>query len=226
MLLAVDTASRWASVALYDETGLISEFNWRCTSNHTAEVMPTIDLMIRQAHSQIENLEAVATARGPGSFTGLRIGMSIAKGLCLALDIPIITIPTLDIIAYATGDPGNTVYAVLEIGRGRICVGQYLYQDGLPVAQEEPTIYSEQDWRPDIGSPVVITGDISVTLAERLLAQPDADKIAISSLASSARRAGYLAELAWMRMKKGQLDDLDTISPVYLHQPGSGGQRE
>ncbi len=224
MLLAIDTATRWASLALYNDSGVISEFNWRCAGNHTVEVMPAIALMLNQAQAKPENIEAVAVAKGPGSFTGLRIGMGIAKGLCLSLKIPIIAIPTLDITAYAVGDPGGLVYAVLELGRDRICVSQYLYEDGLPVLHAEPAIQDVQGWQPEAPEPVVLTGEISAELAERLLRYPQADNYAISSLSASVRRAGYLAELAWQRWQKGEIDDLDSISPIYLHQPGSGAQ--
>ena len=222
MLLAVDTATRWASLALYDDTGVISEFSWRCAGNHTVEVLPTIALMLNQARARPENLKAVAVAKGPGSFTGLRIGMGIAKGLCLALNIPIIAIPTLDTIAYAVGDPGGLVYAILELGRGRICVSQYLFEDGLPVLHTDPAIHDEQTWQPEASEPVVLTGEISADLTEHLLQLPQAGNIAISSLSASIRRAGYLAELAWQRQQKGEVDDLDSISPAYLQQPGSG----
>lgn len=224
MLLAIDTATRWASLALYDAAGVLSEFSWRCASRHTLEVLPAIDLMLKQAQKQPADLKAVAVAKGPGSFTGLRIGMGIAKGLCLALDIPIIAVPTLDTIAYAVGDPGGPVYAVLELGRGRICAAQYYFANGLPQLSGDPEILAGDEWQVAASEPVVITGEINAELAEHLLQQPDAEYYAISSLASSSRRAGYLAELAWQRLALGQVDDLDTLDPVYQHLPGSGTQ--
>jgi tRNA threonylcarbamoyladenosine biosynthesis protein TsaB len=224
MLLAIDTATRWASLALLNNTGLIAETNWRCLGNHTVEVLPTIAQMMKRAQAQPADIKAIAVAKGPGSFTGLRIGMSIAKGFCLALNVPIIAIPTLDIIAYAVGDPGGLVYAVLELGRNRICVSAYQFADGLPVQQDDALYVASSEWQVVATEPVLLIGEISTNLAERLLKQPDADNISISSLAASIRRAGYLAELAWQRLEKGQVDDLDTTSPTYLHLPTSGSQ--
>jgi tRNA threonylcarbamoyladenosine biosynthesis protein TsaB len=221
MLLALDTATRWASIALYNDTGILSEFSWRCRGNHTVEMLPAVALMMKQARSQPSDLKAVAIAQGPGSFTGLRIGMGIAKGLCLALDIPIIAIPTLDIMAYEVGDPGGLVYTVIELGRGRICVSCYRYENGLPVLHQDAAIHETSEWQVDALEPVVVTGEISAELADRLLKQPNAENIAISSFAASARRAGYLAELAWQRLGDGQVNVLDTIDPIYLHLPGS-----
>jgi len=217
MLLAIDTATRYASVALYDASGVISEESWRSEKNHSVEVMPAVSRMLSRQGLTPGQLTGVAVAKGPGSFTGLRIGMSIAKGLCLALSIPIISIPTLDIVTYAAGDPGGRVFAVLEAGRGRICVGSYHFEGGLPVQEGETALVRSSDWVANAAEPVLVTGEVSAELVERLLAQPDAHNIAISSLAGSLRRAGYLAELAWDRLQEGTVDDLDGLSPIYMH---------
>jgi tRNA threonylcarbamoyladenosine biosynthesis protein TsaB len=222
MLLAIDTATRYASTALLDEAGLIAEHTWLSGHNHSVEMMPTIAEMLARQRLTPQDLSAVAVAQGPGSFTGLRIGMSIAKGLCLALDLPILAIPTLEIITYAVGDPGGPVLAVLEAGRGRLCVGEYRFEEGLPVLQGELQLVSAGEWAPEADEPVLVAGEVGAAVVERLLAQPNGDNIAIASLAGSLRRAGYLAELAWERLEAGQSDDLDSLSPIYLHYPASG----
>ena len=222
MLLAIDTATRYASLALYDTSGILYEQSWRSGNNHTTEIMPAIANMLAQQKLPPQALTGVAVAQGPGSFTGLRIGMSIAKGLCFALDIAIIAIPTLDITAYAAGDPGGPVIAVLEAGRGRICVARYHFEDGLPKQEDEIELIRASEWVVDARESVLIAGEVSAELAERLLQQPGAENLAISSLAGSVRRAGYLAELAWERLQNGLVDDLDASSPIYVQLPGSG----
>jgi len=222
ILLAIDTATRYASVALYEENGVIDEHSWFSQYNHSVEMMPEIVRMLARQDSLLSALGCVAVAKGPGSFTGLRIGMSIAKGLCLALGIPIVAVPTLDVVAYAAGDPGMRVVAVLEAGRGRICETSYRFVDGLAVAEGDFAVHRVTDWVVDASEPVLVTGEVDAALADQLMAQPDADNISISSLASSLRRAGYLAEVAWNRAQSREYDALDTLSPVYANQPGSG----
>ena len=220
MLLAIDTATRFASVAIYDASGVVSEESWRSANNHSVEMMPGIAAMLARQQLAANCLTAVAVAKGPGSFTGLRIGMSIAKGFCLALDIPIIAIPTLDIITYAVGDPGVRVLSMLEAGRGRICVASYRFENGLPIQEGETDVCKASEFVLQADDPVLLAGEITTELAERLLEQPDAGNIAISSLAGSVRRASYLAELAWERLLDSQVDDLDTLAPIYV-QPSS-----
>ena len=222
MLLAIDTATRYASLALYDHSGVVAECSWRSGHNHSVEMMPAIAQTLARQRLTPQDLSAVAVSKGPGSFTGLRIGMSIAKGLCLALDIPIIAIPTLDIITYAIGDPGGPVIAVLEAGRGRLCVCPYTFEDGIPVQSGELQLVRESTWVPEIEEPVLIAGELGAQVVERLMELPEGDDISVASLAGSLRRAGYLAELAWERFEGGLTDDLDTLSPVYLHYPSSG----
>ncbi|HUV93785.1 MAG TPA: tRNA (adenosine(37)-N6)-threonylcarbamoyltransferase complex dimerization subunit type 1 TsaB [Anaerolineae bacterium] len=214
-VLAIDTATRYASLALLDETGVISEQTWRSENNHSVELMPALARMLSQQKLKPQSLTGVAVATGPGSFTGLRIGMSVAKGLCLALGVPIVGIPTLDIITYAVGDPGGRVLAVLEAGRGRICVGAYHFEEGLPVQEGETKLVSISAWTVKADKPVLVAGEVSAELAQRLFEQANAHNIAVASLAGSLRRAGYLAELAWERLCQGKTDDLDTLAPVY-----------
>jgi tRNA threonylcarbamoyladenosine biosynthesis protein TsaB len=240
MLLAIDTATRLASLALYDESGIVAEQSWRSANNHSVETMPAIAEMLARPTTGAEArpttgakarptagmearptagaeaLKAVAVAKGPGSFTGLRISISIAKGLCLGLGIPLIAIPSLDITAYAVGDPGRPVYAVLEAGRGRICVARYHFAEGLPVQEGATELWETDAWNPPADEPVLVAGEVSAELAERLLQGPQAESIALASLAESVRRAGYLAELAWERLLAGRIDDLDTTQPDYI----------
>ncbi len=222
MLLAIDTATRTASVALYDATGVLSEQSWRSDNRHTVETAPAIAAMLSRLERGAGALRGIAVAIGPGSFTGLRIGMSIAKGVCLALGIPIFGVPSLDVVAYAAGDPGGPIVAVLEAGRGRICAARYRFEDGLPVREGEIVLARAAEWAPHFDELTLVAGEVNAELAEHLLALPDAENVAISSLAGSVRRAGYLAELAWERLEAGESDDLDSLAPIYLHQPTSG----
>jgi tRNA threonylcarbamoyladenosine biosynthesis protein TsaB len=101
MLLALDTATRFASFALHDGRAIRYEMSWEAGRQHTTQLMPRVVEALEELEVRPEALSAVAVALGPGSFTGLRVGMAIAKGLALARGIPIIGIPTLDILAAA-----------------------------------------------------------------------------------------------------------------------------
>ncbi len=222
MILAIDTATRMASIALYDATGVLAEETWRSRNNHSVELMPAVTRLVERQQKALSDISGVAVSLGPGSFTGLRIGLSLAKGLCLALQVPLIGVPTLQVTAYAAGDPGCPILAIAEAGRGRICVGKFAYSDGLPEMQGDITLHRATEWSPDLADYVLITGEIDPALADRLAAIPGAERLSIVSPAGTVRRAGFLAELAWDRFQNGESDDLDTLEPLYTLQPLSG----
>jgi tRNA threonylcarbamoyladenosine biosynthesis protein TsaB len=101
-------------------------------------------------------------------------------------------------------------------------VGSYSYEDGIPVLQGAIQLQSSAEWTPDLSDCVLVTGEVDAALAERLTDLPGSENLSIVSLAGSLRRAGFLGELAWERLQRGDTDDLDTLEPVYVQQPLSG----
>lgn len=215
ILAAIDTATRQASVALYDERGVLAESSWRTENRHSVDTLPVLEGLMRLQRLEPAALGAVAVASGPGSFTGLRIGMSLAKGLALALDVPIVGVPTLTVTAYVAGDPGCQLWAVMEAGRGRLCVQPFRFEEGLPLPENDASVVDAASWAPKASEPVLLAGEIRAMVVDRILQLPQAENIAIASLASSVRRAGYLAELAWERVQRQETDDLDTLDVSY-----------
>lgn len=99
MLLAIDTSTHNVGIAIYDGIRVVSETIWASQDYHTVELAPAVAATLSRANYDIHNLKLVAVATGPGSFTGLRIGLALTKGIALACHLPIIGIPTLDIVA-------------------------------------------------------------------------------------------------------------------------------
>jgi len=130
-LLAIDTSTRTVGISLYDGARVLHETVWTSLDHHTVELAPAVAQALSKSGLAIESLEAVAVATGPGSFTGLRIGIAMAKGLSLAQKIPVIGVPTLDVLACAQPHQELPLAAVLKAGRGRLAVGWYHYLDGL-----------------------------------------------------------------------------------------------
>ncbi|MFQ6059039.1 MAG: tRNA (adenosine(37)-N6)-threonylcarbamoyltransferase complex dimerization subunit type 1 TsaB [Anaerolineae bacterium] len=220
MLLAIDTATQFASIALYQEGGVLSEHTWRSQNNHTVELVPNIVRLLEGQRITTRALTGLAVALGPGSFTGLRIGLSVAKGLAFALKIPLVGLPTLDVLAYAHAPWGLPTWAIIQAGRGRICAAFYPKDGPLPRSADYLlTTWTELEIEGD--EPVLLCGEINAQGA-RLLRQRLGERAVIASPAASLRRAGYLAELAWQRLQRGEADDLATLAPIYLHRPSIG----
>ncbi len=222
IILAIDTASELASVALYDsQSGPRAESTWYTSMNHTVELTPAVVQMLEGQGMAPEELKGVAVALGPGSFTGLRVGLSVAKGLCWALGIPIVGIPTLDIVAYAHHRQNLPICAVLQAGRGRICVAFYEKRETDWQRTSDYHLADVEELDAQVEVPTLFCGEIDNSLRAALETQLGARTL-VASPASSLRRAAYLAELGWRQLQTDGGDDLASLEPLYLHHPEIG----
>jgi tRNA threonylcarbamoyladenosine biosynthesis protein TsaB len=215
MLLALDTSTRTVGVALYDGAQVLSESVWASRDYHTVELAPAVAEILARAGLKVADLEALAVAVGPGSFTGLRIGLALAKGLSLAARLPMIGVPTLDVLAAAQPLLEMQMAAVLRAGRGRLAVGWYR-SDGeqwLPAGKVEALEVEALSHK--ISTPTLVCGEL--TEEERRFLGRKRKNVILASPARSLRRPAYLAELAWLRWQAGQVDDPATLAPFYLH---------
>jgi len=216
MLMAIDTATRFASLALYDGLSVRAEESWQSANNHTVELMPGLVRMLARQRVPVHALQGVAVALGPGSFTGLRIGLAVAKGLALAQDIPLLGVPTLEVLAYMHAIQRRPICAVVRAGRGRVCAGRYVRRRGRWRQVGELDLTTIAELAAQLEKRTLFCGEI--TTAEREFLQGQENGLAmLASPAASLRRAGYLAELAWQRLVRGEADDPITLSPIYLH---------
>jgi tRNA threonylcarbamoyladenosine biosynthesis protein TsaB len=214
MLVAIDTSTGYSSLALHDGHQVRAEHTWEAPRRHTVELLPRLKNALDQLQIGVDHLSGVAVTQGPGSFTGLRVGMAVAKGLALARGLPLVGVPTLDVVAMAQGRDHRPLCAVLEAGRGRICAATYRWRDGEWHNHEGPRLTTWPSLVEEITSPTLFCGevdsagiDILTSLAESAVLLPAATRL---------RRAGFLAEVAWQRLNRGDIDDPATLVPLYL----------
>ncbi len=215
MLLAVDTSTQWIGLAVYQDEQILSEEVWQSRTHHSIELSPAIERILKRSGITVGDLSVIAVATGPGSFTSLRIGMAVVKGLALGLRIPVIGIPTLDILAAGVPVQPIRMAAVLQAGRGRLAVGMYKAMDGRWQGQGNLEVMTPAELEQFIKKPTLVCGELTVderkTLARRWR------NVVLASPAVSVRRPAYLAELAWKRWLTMDVDDVVSIAPTYLH---------
>jgi len=224
LLLALDTATRFISLALHDGSRIQYEATWHTQNNHTVELTPAIHAALTQIGLVPADLKAVAVSQGPGSFTGLRIGLGVAKGLAMALQLDLVAVPTLEIVAAAQPPAEGTLLAVLQAGRGRICMQPFRHGGSGWTAIQAPEITTWEDAVAQIdglttfAGPATFAGEIDDSGHAALTNAAAQPVVALGS--RNLRRAGDLAEIAWARLRAGQRDDPATVTAIYLHQPG------
>ncbi|MAT42025.1 MAG: tRNA (adenosine(37)-N6)-threonylcarbamoyltransferase complex dimerization subunit type 1 TsaB [Anaerolineaceae bacterium] len=215
MLLAVDTSTQQVGLALYDGAQVIGEMNWRSKNHHTVEVAEAIDELFNRTGVKRDELTGLAVALGPGSFTSLRIGMALVKGLALSLHIPVVGIATHDILASIQPLSQYPLCAVIQAGRTRLAAGWYKNEKFTWVKNGEPLVLKVNELAEMIQEPTIVVGELSPE--ERQILSRKRKNIILSSPVLSVRRSAQLADLAWKRIRKNDLDDVVTISPIYLH---------
>ena len=215
MLLAVDTSTLWIGLALYDGKCVVSEETWLSQNHHSVELAPALSSLLERSGVAGHDLSALAIALGPGSFTSLRIGLAFIKGLALALHLPVVGVPSLDILAEAQPVREQPLAVILQAGRGRLAVGWYRSQAGRWLSSGEPEMTTAEELAQSIRKPTLVCGELSND--ERLLLARKHKNVILASPAQSLRRPGFLAEIAWKRWQAGQVDEPVALAPLYLH---------
>lgn len=220
-LLALDTSSEQAGIALTDGSR-VAEVSWHAGRDQTTSVLREVDHLCELVSVTIADLDAVAVATGPGMFNGLRVGMSVAKGLVLGLDVPLIGVPTLDVAAYPFLRVATTVVATVAAGRGRLVWASYR-ADGdrlhLLTPPRNGTANELAAAAAAHGPGVVVTGELTLEQEQTVSATA---ATAVPPPAARRRRPASLAALAWERFAVGDVDDAVTLEPVYLHGVAAG----
>ncbi len=233
MLLALDTATRMASLALYDEANgwILGEETWYSAFNHTVELLPRLVRLFDQQEVSPGDLTSLVVSLGPGSFTGLRIGLALAKGLALSQapvetpmgqTLPLVGVPTLDVVAEPHKAQRLPIWALLQAGRGRVSVGHYIRRKGRWRRKGEFRITTFEELCDEVEEPSLFCGEIDARDAA-LIRERLGLVATIAPPAASLRRAAYLAELGWQRLGRGDFDDPASLSPIYLHHPQIDG---
>jgi tRNA threonylcarbamoyladenosine biosynthesis protein TsaB len=218
MLAAIDTSTRYAGLALYDERGLVAETNWLAGSNHTVQLLPTLERLLGLYDAEARSLRAVAVALGPGSFNGLRVGVSAAKGLCLALGIPFVGVGTLATTAYGHHLAGRQLCALVDAGRGQLHGALFAPDEARWNAEGTSGILTLAELLERVDRPTLFCGELHES-ARAMIGERLGGTAVVASPALAVRRAAWLAELAWGRFIAGEHEDLATVQPLYLRRP-------
>ncbi len=218
MLLAIDSATKMLGIALHDGRRILAERIWETANRHTVELTPALEALCSGAGIAFSDLNYLAVCQGPGSFSGLRIGISVAKGLAMALAIPLVAIPTLDITAAGTPPVREPLIAVAQAGRGRVCAAEYrLVADAWERVTEVEIVAWDALLR-RYTTPVLLSGEVD---DEAFTLLNGFANWHLAPAAFRVRRASVLADLAWQRIHDNTpLPSPAQLTPIYVNQPG------
>ncbi len=218
MQLAIDTSTDTASLALIQDSEVVAELSWRCTESHTIQLLPNLSHLLQQAGLSLQSAGGIIVAKGPGSYNGLRVGVSAAKGLAFSLGIPLVGVNTLEVEAYQQAETHLPVCPVLNALRGEIATATYQMKGGEWHQLAVEHITTVETLCAGITTRTLFCGEFVPFVAAEL-SQRLKGKAIIVPPAARLRRAGFLAELGLKRFKAGDYDDPATLQPLYLRGP-------
>ncbi len=221
-ILAIESSSLVASVAIVDEENVIAEYSVNHKKTHSQTLMPMLDEIVRMTETELESIDHIAVSVGPGSFTGLRIGVATAKGLGLALDKKLVAVPTLGAMAYNLCDYSGLVVPVMDARRNQVYTGIYRFEDQKPICVMDQTPMDSFELiqrikelsRSDAYAPIFL-GD-GVEVIKNALNEVDDFKVKFALPHLSRQKASAVGLLAIELAKKGELVDASELKPVYL----------
>jgi tRNA threonylcarbamoyladenosine biosynthesis protein TsaB len=216
MELSIDTASDLASIALSRDGEVVAERAWQCRRNHTVELLPAIDGLLTDENVAKRDLTAVFVSTGPGLYTGLRVGIAIAKGLARALGLRMAGVGRLELDAYPHREYAGQIVAVHRAGRGDIAWAAYSDSPWREI--EAPRLSRPEELIAEILAQTLVTGEMDDALRTGIGARAEFAAL------DPPGRARSLAVLGHQRLAAGLAEEPALLKPVYLRPPAIGPQ--
>lgn len=217
-ILALESSGLAASVAVWEDGKIVGEFTTNFKKTHSQTLLPMLDEVVKTIDMKLDSIDAIAVSGGPGSFTGLRIGSATAKGLGLALDKPLISVPTVDALAYNLFGTDRFICPMMDARRRQVYTGLYTFENGtfkIVVPQRACGVEEIIEAVNENGCPVVFLGD-GVPVYEEIIEASVRVPYTKAPAHLSYQRAGALASLAAVYFEAGKIQTAKEHRPDYL----------
>ncbi len=216
-ILALETSTMLGGVAIADENGLIAEIRLNVKTTHSERMMTAIDWALKQSGVTLDAIDAVAAASGPGSFTGLRIGLATAKGLCYAAGKPLVLIPTLEALAWNFPYCKHPVCVMLDARKGEVYAALFLWKEDRFVTLVPETAMRPEDLLRDGDGPVVLAGEGAMRYWDRILSALGERALA-APLHKMVPSPANIALLGVQKARRSEYADPATAEPLYVRK--------
>lgn len=218
-IAAIDSSGLVASVAILQDDVILAQYSVNYKKTHSQTLLPMLDEIVRMTEFDLQSVDAIAVAKGPGSFTGLRIGSATAKGLGLALQKPLIEVPTLDAMAYQMYGAGHCICPLMDARRNQVYTGLYAFTEAMEFQTlKQQCAVSVEEIISDInaaGRPVIYLGD-GVPVYREILQEKTQVTYSFAPPHCNRQDAGALAALARVYLERGQVVLAADHRPDYL----------
>ena len=218
-ILAMDTATIVSSVAVATKERVLAELTAETRFTHSETLVVNIEEVLRLADVKREELSAVAVSLGPGSFTGLRIGLAAAKAIAYALSIPLVGVPTLEVLAAAFPSPGAVVAPLIDAQKGNAYFSLYRYTERGLACEKEVFVSSPQEiveTIAEVKKPVTIAGDFARKMVQKGVELPG--NATLAPITHIMPRAALVAARAIVLLENGEGKSPMELEPIYVRR--------
>jgi tRNA threonylcarbamoyladenosine biosynthesis protein TsaB len=215
LILALDTATEKGSLALVAADRVLMEFSLESHGDYLARLLPGVEALLTKTGRALADLAAVAVSLGPGNFAGLRIGLATAKTLAWSLNLPLVAVPTMEVLAAQLPFSLNPIGVVMDAKRGEVFWGRYICPEDRPQVLGGPLRLPLADLLPRLTPPLTLTGP-GLEVYREVLTPQLSPEIALAPPEMCRPRATTLARLALDRLAQGDTADPAQLVPTYL----------
>lgn len=221
LILALDSSTSVGAVSLYEEEQLIAEYNLNLDLTHSQRLMPQIVNLMEDARLEVADLEGIVVGIGPGSFTGIRIGIATAKSLAQSLDIPIVGVSVLEVLANNQAYNKEYICPLIDARRERVYTAVYQGEDDFGLKRK---LFSEQmmevkdlieELQKEFTGKIVFVGEGAKTY-KGMLKEELKERAQFLAATHNLVRGGVLAKIGSVKFKQGKADELLEVTPNYL----------
>ena len=216
MELALDISSKTNSISISEQGEILNEMVWQSSHNETVELIPNLVLLLKQTQVKADSLQAILIAIGPGRFNSLRVGLGIAKGLSFSLNIPLISISTLNVMAYPFANTKLQVCPIQQAGHNAIATATY-QQSNTWHCTKPAYLTTLELLCKQVEQQTLFCGEIGVDTANVI--ERHLGSLAVMPKTSRISNTASLAALGWKRFINGEQDNIATLQPLYLRPP-------
>lgn len=215
LVLGIETSTPVCGIALVENDTVCAHYTLDLGVHHSKHLFPMIERVLSDRGIGVRDLDGVSVASGPGSFTGLRIGMASAKSLCLATDLPLVGVSTLAGMAFVQAGEGLPVCAMLDARRDQVYMGVYDYVDGEFVATVEDCAVGITDALEKLSGSILLVGDGVWAHREKIQTHLGCEGYVVPASIGHPQASG-IALLGAKRLALGEKVDLESFEPQYL----------
>jgi tRNA threonylcarbamoyladenosine biosynthesis protein TsaB len=216
-VLGVETATWTASVAVIDDRRVLAERSLRVTDSHARTILPLIELVLGEAGVEVADLGLLAVSIGPGSFTGLRIGLSVAKGIALATGAAVTGVCTLEALARAAEPRPGLVCPVLDARKGEVYGATFRWERGSMVALSPPVVLAPRRFAERIEPPCLLLGD-GVDVYREIWSERFGSAAQLASIDEIPPRGAVVAALGVERFRLEGAKPAAELEPMYVRR--------